>query len=218
VRSSGIFQAIEEVKELIPTKTSELENDSEFVDINHGHPAEAISYNGSTVKDTLDEMLGGGYLLKYTVPNNVALVSLSIDKNGNPFDFKEGEMIEIYVYATYENTITGTGNLAIRVNNVTNEVYRTSNFTAAGLITAFFTDNDFRKMQRVNARYILVGTELQGNAAGHAITTANAPIAANLISRTEGLNALSISSIQFMARPNQDRDIGAGSIIIIKKL
>lgn len=152
-----------------------------------------------------DNIGGGGYLLKYTVPTNTSAISLTVDKNGNAFNFVEGDKIEIVLRLVSDVTTDPR----LRLNNITTDVYRYGafGFTSFGLGT--IGRNTFGGIIELT----VFAAEVYGfcsiiNETG---TTRNTNTQAL---KTIGLNASSISSIQIFHGANL---ILAGSEILIRK-
>lgn len=147
---------------------------------------------------------GGGYVLNYIVPANTNLINLTVDKNGQPFNFVEGDTIIIVLKmtATMGNVVT------IRVNNLTTSIYRSSNALQTG-----WSIGTGASAHGTEIRLTLVNNELIGGYVNS--SESGTSYYSNMSAlKTLGLNS-ALTSIQILISAYQ---FNAGSQIIIKKV
>jgi len=210
----------------IPTKTSELENDSGFITsaaipTNASQitvdtpftPANTPVVAGISAQVAFEKVQGqindikDNYLLKYTVPSNVASITLSVDKNNANFNFVEGDKIEIiYKLINSEDTIE-----RFRINENTSLIYvrETVVNSSAWIISGTAGVEQFGFID-----LLLLGNEALGSLINNTETAATSRAITKYGLKTVGLGA-GISSFTFYVTSGT---INQNSVIIIKKI
>lgn len=155
------------------------------------------------------------YLLKYVVPEDVSSIELTTDKNGNPFNFKEGEEIQIIINVKFWVNVTGALNsLFMRINGIgTAGIYKSATSESDHIILTTAT----RQSQYTTIRMRLVNQELHGENYNHFRTGATTFNVENSNFHTEAINIEAIQRFYFYRQSGQSL-IPAGSIIMIRKL
>lgn len=160
-------------------------------------------------------ILEDGYLLKYVVPADCSIIDLATDRYGRPFNFSEGDGVEIVIQVkawVYVSDIINS--IGMRLNGLSNAVflYNTTATPAARLQTM----GTYYRSEYCTINMSLIGSEVQGFMANHAQSTDIAYVNQFYVFNSIGLNITNITSFQFMAMFAISL-IPAGAIIIIRK-
>jgi len=153
-------------------------------------------------------------VLKYVVPADTnGPISLTTDKNGNAFNFVDGDVFEIYVQVKAWAGGDLLNGLGIRPNNITSNVY----VRETAISGSIYPHTSTRKTINSKIRIALINNELIYDTINSAITTADAYEATSYRGCTIGANITEITNFN-IARLSAGSQIPAGAIILIKKL
>jgi len=158
-------------------------------------------------------LLEDRYILKYVVPVDSISVDLTQDRYGNPFNFVEGDNIEVTV--NVGAFVGGTNRIFLRINGVSANVYIQTNaiinviMGAGSLYYGHFTNFHFK----VN------GGEVIGysNATAKTAEDGSTNLSQFYPFSSRGLNLTSISSLNFSLGSSL-YPIPAGTVFLVKKM
>lgn len=167
----------------------------------------------SWVKSLADRvgLLEDAYILKYVVPVDASMVELTTDKYGRPFNFQEGEEIEIsFRIKPFPGGINSRINM--RVNGIETANYNWANMY--GLAHIATAGANYYGQSTVLKLKIIVG-ELNGYMMTMPFTDENTSTQAYGIS-SQGLNLSAINSIKLWSQATAV--VPAGFTVLVKKL
>lgn len=160
------------------------------------------------------DKLEDSYLLKYVVPVDSVGFDLTHDRYGRPFNFTDGDVIEIaFRVDAWVNNGSDANRLNCRINGISESVYNYSNSFFNYMLTSGSS---------VNSQYPIMILHLVGRELNYFIIdkykNTSDVYGQNLYAgMTIGLNAEAITTINFFIFLNSSL-IPAGTEIIIKKL
>lgn len=167
---------------------------------------------------SLDERVGEleeDYLLKYVVPEPVLAVDLTHDKYGRPFNFKEGEEIELIISAKeFFPVVDSFNRFNMMLNEITSSIYFW--YVSKNLRYVILASSATYKNQYVVVRMSLVNGSVQGSYDCNAEMSTDALASYNYSFHTEGFDFESITSIRLQAHTTRSK-IASGTTIIVKK-
>jgi len=156
-------------------------------------------------------LLEDSYLLRYVVPVDCAFFELTTDKYGRPFNFQEGEEIEIsFRIKPFPGGINSRINM--RVNGIETANYNWANMY--GLAHIATAGANYYGQSTVLKLKIIVG-ELNGYMMTMPFTDENTSTQAYGIS-SQGLNLSAINSIKLWSQATAV--VPAGFTVLVKKL
>jgi len=155
--------------------------------------------------DAIDDKL----IVNYVVPVDTTAIDLTVDKNGNPLNFQDGEAFEIVIQVkgySAENRIN------LRFNNISATIYKVSSVELGYLITC----NSGYIYQYSNIVVNFINREVQGYFLGHVKKSSATPVNEYSCFHTEGLNVGNITSINLFTLSTVTL-IPSGTIIVIRR-
>lgn len=155
--------------------------------------------------DAIDDKL----IVNYVVPVDTAAIDLTVDKNGNPLNFQDGEAFEIVIQVkgySAENRIN------LRFNNISATIYKEGNVELGYL----FTCNSGYIYQYSNIVVNFINREVQGYFLGHGKKISATPVNEYNCFHTEGLNVGNITSINLYTASTVSL-IPSGTRIVIRR-
>jgi len=157
-------------------------------------------------------LLEDSYLLRYVVPVDCAFFELTTDKYGRPFNFQEGEEIEIsFRIKPFPGGFNSRINM--RVNGIETANYNWENMY--GLTYIATAGTNYYGQSTVLKLKIIVG-ELNGYMMTMPFTGENTLVSTQAYGiSSQGLNLSAINSIKLWSQVTQ---LPAGLVILIKKL
>lgn len=166
------------------------------------------------VKDAMTRigLLEDKYILKYVVPADCTEIELTHDKYGNPFNFVEGDVIEI---STSIVPFVGEGNnrLNLQVNGITS-----NNYLWATLLVNYFAFAGSAYYGHSGTIVLrLLGKGIVGTINSHIFFTETTYSNQTFQIETRDIDIESINSLELFAS-NSQYPIPAGTEILIKKL
>ena len=168
----------------------------------------------SWVKSLADRvgLLEDSYLLRYVVPVDCAFVELTTDKYGRPFNFLEGEEIEIsFKVKPFPGEVNSR--ILMIINNIATVNYEWANTYELNII---YTIGSTYYGQSTVVKIKIVNGELNGYHVTMPYTSANTLV----YTQTHGISShdLNLSAISRIKLWSQLTQLPAGLVILIKKL
>ena len=155
--------------------------------------------------DAIDDKL----IVNYVVPVDTTAIDLTVDKNGNPLNFQNGESFEIIIQVELYSL---ANRIYLRFNNNSNSIYK----IGSNELTYFVTAGSNYLSQYSSLDINLINGEVQGYLNNHSKIGTGGYISQHYAFHTEGLNTENISVINlFLFSTNSS--IPAGTIIIIRR-
>jgi len=172
---------------------------------------EALTSLQSTVSELdgrVDDLENdNGVILYYVVPVDTEAIDLTVDKNGNPLNFQDGDAFEIVIQVKLYSAVN---RINLRFNNNSNSIYKI--YTSE--LNYFFTAGSNYLSQYSSLDIKLINGEVQGYLNNHSKMNTGGYTSQNYAFHTEGLNAENIFSIYLY---RSTANIPAGTIIIIRR-
>ena len=174
---------------------------------------EALTSLQSTVSELdgrVDDLENdNGVILYYVVPVDTEAIDLTVDKNGNPLNFQDGDEFEIVIQVKLYSAVN---RINLRFNNNSNSIYKI--YTSE--LNYFFTAGSNYLSQYSSLDIKLINGEVQGYLNNHSKMNTGGYTSQNYAFHTEGLNTENISVINlFLSSTNSS--IPAGTIITIRR-
>lgn len=171
---------------------------------------ENIKQNVTLLEGRVEELENdNGIILYYVVPVDTEAINLTVDKNGNPLNFQDGDEFEIVIQV---KLFSAVNRINLRFNNNSNSIYKIGSSEPS----FFYTAGSNYLSQYSSLDINLINGEVQGYVNNHSKIGTGGYTSQNYAFHTEGLNTENISVINlFLASTNSS--IPAGTIIIIRR-
>ena len=181
----------------LETKVDQIENTL----LNHTSSLEVIDGRLDAIEDKL--------IVNYVVPVDTAAIDLTVDKNGNPLNFQDGEAFEISIQVKQYSPVN---RINLRFNNNSNSIYK----IATNELNYFHTAATNYLSQYSTVEVNFINREVQGYVIVHSKKESGTYTSMIYSFHTENLDALNIYSIN-LYRNTVTSNIPAGTIIIIRR-
>ena len=161
------------------------------------------------------ELMEDKYILKYVVPVDTTAINLTQDRYGNNFNFSEGDEIQVtFSISAWVNISTNLARIHFRLNNLSSSIYYVQNIVA---LSEAVTAGTNYKTQRTRIVFTINKKEIIGLITNQSITSADARVSELYPFYTNGLDSITVSSIQLNLSTSNAR-IPSGTVILVKKL
>jgi len=172
---------------------------------------EALTSLQSTVEviDGRLDAIEDNLIVSYTVPVDTTAIDLTVDKNGNPLNFQDGDAFEIVIQVKLYSPVN---RINLRFNNNSISIYK----IATNELNYFYTAASHYLSQYSTVEVNFINREVQGYVINHSKNESGTYGSMYFSFHTENLDALNIFSI-YLYRNTATSNIPAGTIIIIRR-
>ena len=199
-----ITKAIDEALTSLQSTVSEHTTSLEVID----GRVDDIEQNVTLLDGRIEELENDdNIILYYVVPVDTTAIDLTVDKNGNPLNFQDGDAFEIVINVKLYSAVN---RINLRFNNNSNSIYK----IGTNELDYFYTAGS-NYLSQYSSLYInLINGEVQGYLINHSKTSTGGYTSQNYAFHTEGLNTENISVIKLYMSLSL---IPSGSVILIRR-
>jgi len=201
-----ITKAIDEALTSLQSTVSEHATSLEVIDTQ----IETIQQNVTLLDGRIEELENyDNIILYYVVPVDTTAIDLTVDKNGNPLNFQNGESFEIIIQVELYSL---ANRINLRFNNNSDSIYK----IGSSELAFFYTAGSSYLSQHTSLDINLINGEVQGYLNNQSKMSTGGYTNNNYSFHTEGLNAENITSINLYKALAQSL-IPSGSVILIRR-